>query len=335
MIFATGLVHGLHPGLTTGESLRSLAGSAAPFAFSFSRLSRRWGERVVRVTALTPVVDVLIGAAFDALGIRPLFVDSGGARLAALSHPAFLAGFALAGIYACLIELFRTGAMRWLALLFINLAILLLTGARAPTAYGVAVVVLALALARSDAFPRAKRLGVLLAIGASVPAVALFAGDLTGLRLFNALSSYADNLSGRAELWPVFEKAAAQSPWFGWGLGAGNTIISPTSDIALVMHTWAAHNEYLRMLVEGGQFGRTLLMLLFALWCYRNSAGLPRSDRIIIRLVFVAFACHAITDNVLISTSASVLFAFVSAVFARSGAEAELRSGDEPAGTCA
>jgi hypothetical protein len=34
------------------------------------------------------------------------------------------------------------------------------------------------------------------------------------------------------------------------------------------------------------------------------------------RLVFIAFAAHAVTDNVLISTPASVLFSFVAAVFA-------------------
>ena len=35
------------------------------------------------------------------------------------------------------------------------------------------------------------------------------------------------------------------------------------------------------------------------------------------RLVFIAFAGHAFTDNVLISTPACVMFAFATAVFAR------------------
>jgi O-antigen ligase len=89
------------------------------------------------------------------------------------------------------------------------------------------------------------------------------------------------------------------------------------------MHTWAAHNEYLRIAVEGGQLGRALLIGLFALWCICHARYLRRTDRCIIRLVFIAFACHAFTDNVLISTSASVLFAFISAVFARGRLEAE------------
>ena len=329
-MFASGLVHGLHPGLTVADSLRSLAGSAAPFAFSFSRLSRRWTNQIIRITAWTPLIDVALGAAFNALGIRPLFIDAGGWRLAALSHPAFLAGFALAGIYASLIELFRTGANRWLALLLANLAILLLTGARAPATYGLAVIALSLAFAPSFAFPRARRLGFVLGLFVCLPTILLSAGDLTGLRLFNAVFSYPGDLSGRDELWPAFEQAAANSPWLGWGLGAGNTIIPPTSRVAETLHTWAAHNEYLRMEVEGDQIGRALLILLFALWCWRNSSPLPASDRVIIRLAFIAFACHAVTDNVLISTSASVLFTFIAAVFARGRLEAEDHTAPAP-----
>jgi hypothetical protein len=47
------------------------------------------------------------------------------------------------------------------------------------------------------------------------------------------------------------------------------------------------------------------------------------------RLVFVAFAGHAVTDNVLISTPACVLFAFAAAVFARGADEAPGRVSGE------
>ncbi len=325
-MFAAGLAHGLHPGLTAAESLRSLAGSAAPFAFSFSRLSRPWTQAVIRMTAWTPAISVAICGVLAAAGVRPLFIELGGMRLAALGHPAFLAGFALAAVYACLIELYRDGERHRLMLLAANLVILVLTGARAPLVYGLVVTALTLVCVSSPVLPARTRLGLVLAAAMTVPVLVAVSSDLTDLRLFNAVGEYADNLSGREELWPSFEAAAAESPWLGWGVGAGNVIIPPTSDVARLMHTWAAHNEYLRMAVEGGQIGRTLLILLFALWCARNSATLPPTDRRIIRLVFVAFACHAFTDNVLISSSASVLFAFVSAVFARGRLEAESAS---------
>ena len=43
------------------------------------------------------------------------------------------------------------------------------------------------------------------------------------------------------------------------------------------------------------------------------------------RLIFVAFACHAYTDNILISTSACVFFTLITAVFARARMEARVR----------
>ncbi|MDE2005048.1 MAG: O-antigen ligase family protein [Rhodospirillales bacterium] len=322
-IFAIGLAHGLYPGLTPGESLRSLVGSAAPYAFSFARLSRPWARAVIRTVALIPLIDLAGGIVLAAAGLRPLFVSSGGWRLEATSHPAFLGGFALAAIYACLIELYREGGRREMALLAANFAILVLSGARAPLLYAGAVTVLTLGFVPSPAFPRRTRFGLLLAALALAPLAAGLAGSLSSLRLFNLLDHNADALSGREALWAYFRRAAATSPWFGWGLGAGNAVIPQTSRVVALMHTWAAHNEYLRMAVEGGRLGEALLIGAFVLWASAHTAPLPRAERAILRLVFLAFACHAVTDNVLISTSASVLFALVSAVFARGALEAE------------
>ncbi len=106
-MFVAGLAHGLHPDLTPGGSLRSLLGSVAPFAFAFSRLSPGWGGTLVRATAWIPLVSVAGGAVLQLAGLRPAFTDSFGVRLAGLGEPAFLAGFCLAAIYACLIELYR------------------------------------------------------------------------------------------------------------------------------------------------------------------------------------------------------------------------------------
>ena len=92
-----------------------------------------------------------------------------------------------------------------------------------------------------------RRLRLLL-FGALAGAVlAGLASSLSDLRLFALLGGEAANLSGREQLWPLFAAAAEGSPWVGWGVGAGNAIIPPDSLIAKQMHTWAAHNEYLRM----------------------------------------------------------------------------------------
>ena len=77
-----------------------------------------------------------------------------------------------------------------------------------------------------------------------------------------------------------------------------------------------AHNEYLRLQVEGGYIGRGLLILLFVVWIASHTSRLPRLERTVMRLIFVVYAAHAATDNVLISSPACVFFAFAAAVFA-------------------
>lgn len=315
-MFIAGAAHGLHPGLSFADSLRSLAGSAIPFAFTFCRLPRNWADAMVRTTAWIPLLNVAASAVLALAGLRPMFFDSGGARLGALSHPAFLAGFCLAAIYACLIELYRDHHPRWHWLLAANFTLLLLTGARAPIAYAVAVCGFVFSFVHSPG-KRAHRLLPLLVFACLLPLLALLAGELPELRLFNVLSNAAGNLSGRDLLWPAFEQAGAASPWVGWGVGAGNTIIPPDSELVHLIQSWAAHNEYLRMYVEGGQLGRGLLIMCFVMWVVHHTAPLCRTDRAIMRVVFLAFAAHAYTDNVLISTTACVFFAFAAAVFAR------------------
>ncbi len=319
----SGLVGGLHPGLAPIDSLRSMLGSIAPYAFCFVRPPLAWANAILCAVRWAPIVAVAAGIAVSLTGLRPLFVDSGGARLSGLGHPAFLAGVCLAGIYAGLIEAYRHGRRVDLAMLGANLVILLLTGARAPLAYAAVVILLSLIFVRSSVMPARFRLLMVLAVGAFVPTLVVLAGEFAFIRVFNVLSENPTHLSGREYLWPIFERVAAGAPWFGWGIGAGNVIIPPDSEIAQILQTWAAHNEYLRIQVEGGYVGRAILVALFALWAWRRTVHLRQSDRVIMRLVFVAFAAHAVTDNVLISTPSCVLFTFAAAVFARGEREAQ------------
>jgi O-antigen ligase len=314
---AAGLVHGLYPGVTVMDTLRSMTGSIAPFVFCFARVPESWAETMIRTTKWCPLVAVLACLPLAATGLRPLFIDSGGARLAGLGHPAFLANVCMPAIYACLIELYREGRRGDLLLLIVNFLILVLTGARAPAAYAVMVTAISLISIRSRVFTAHDRRLLVLAGLAMAPVLILLAGDLGEIRLFNVVLNDTGNLSGRQLLWPSFEDVAAQSPWFGWGTGAGNAVISPQGRIALLLHTWAAHNEYLRIEVEGGVIGETLLIALFAGWAIVNTRGLSLSDRRILRLAFVAVASLAYTDNLLISTPACVMFAFATAAFGR------------------
>ena len=76
IIFAGGLVHGLYPGLTLNDSLRSLIGSAAPFIFCFSRVPLDWARGMIRMTCWIPALTVAAG----------VMLAAGGAIALAASH---------------------------------------------------------------------------------------------------------------------------------------------------------------------------------------------------------------------------------------------------------
>jgi hypothetical protein len=313
---ATSVVARTHPDLTLLEEVRSLIGDITPFLLFFCVKPAGWGATMRRAITLAPALSVVLGTLLDLAGLRPVFLESGGLRLAGLGHPAFLAGVCLPALYGGLIRWLRTASLREAALIGINLAILFLTGARAPAAYAAVVIGGSLLLAPGSAVSRANRL-VLIAVGlTTIPMLLVLGRSYRALRLFEVLNGNADNLSGRQLLWPMFEAASAKAPWFGWGLGSGNLIIPRDGPIVVLLHTWAAHNEYLRIQVEGGQVGRSLLIVLFVLWAVSHTRRLPALEQVVMRLVFVAFAAHAMTDNVLISTPACVFFAFIAAIYA-------------------
>ena len=321
-MFAIGLMHGLWPTLTVLDSVRSLIGSAAPFAFSFSRLSRRWCHAIITATIWVSPVIVGFGVVLALTHVRPLFTGLGGStRLQGSTHPAFLGGFAAAGIYAALVELYRDGRSRHLWAIVVNYVILVLSGARAPLAVALMVTAAAFLFLRADLFSARRRLPVILLGMLALPVLAALATGSNSIRLLNVLSSDAQDLSGRNLIWPLFERAWNASPVFGWGIGAGKVVVDPDSLLARLLGTTAAHNEYLRVGVDGGYVGLALLIGMMACWALWWTRHAPRTDRFIMRAVFVAFAIHSFTDNTLIAATASVMFTWVSAVFARAALE--------------
>lgn len=329
LIFLIGLGHGLYPTLTVGDSLRTLIGSAAPFAFSFSRLSRRWCAGVIEATIWIPTVILVLGLVLAVLGLRAFLVpdDTGSIRLSGSTLPAFLGGFAMAAIYASLIELYRSGRNRYLYLLALNIVILLGTGARSPLGCAVVVGGIAFFAIRSDGFTLRRRVLPLILGLMMLPVLAFVAATSNSVRLLTVLGNNAGSLSGRDVIWPFFQATFAASPVFGWGIGTGKLVVDPDSMTAKLLGTTAAHNEYLRMGCEGGYVGIALLMIFMTLWIWQWSRTMERSGRIIVRLIMIGFALQSITDNTLIAPTATVLFTWMSTVFARGRLEAVERRG--------
>lgn len=312
-MFFTGLMHGLYPGLTLLSSLRSLIGSAGPFLFSFARLPADFCATVTRTVLWGPLFSVGFSAGLAALGLDHMYVlEQGALRLGAAGEPPFLAGFALIGIYAGLVDFCSAPRRATIAALAVNFLIILLTGARAPLAIACFEILALLLLQR--------RLALLAAAGAAAAAILLFSNWLTFLRVIDLTQlGEAANLSNRGIVWPYFQTAFLASPLFGWGVGAGKIIIPVTSQIDALLGTNAAHNEYLRIGAEGGIFGLALLILLIALWVRRGSAAMPLGQRWLVRLIFIGFAVHSATDNTMIATTSSAFFLWASCIFANAG----------------
>ncbi len=337
LIFCFGLVHGLYPSLTVGESLRTMIGSASPYAFSFCRLPRRWSQVVIEAVIWVPSVAIVLGIVLAAIGVGSVFSpDEGGSvRLAGSSHPAFLATLSMTAIYACLIELYRGGRSRYLWLFALNVTILLGSGSRSPLACAIMVTSIAFIAIRSESFNLRKRVLPLLIGMFVLPLLLVLAATSKSLRLLTVLSDKngGSGLSGRDLIWPYFEAAWNASPMFGWGLGAGKILIDPDSAVAKLLGTRAAHNEYLRIGAEGGYVGIALVVAFMALWTWRWSAALSRTDKIITRLVMLGFAFESVTDNTLIAPPSNILFIWLSAVFARGRLEALRDAAPGSAGT--
>jgi len=317
------VVHGLHPSLDWAESARSLLGSAAPFALGFVRLPRASAQAVIRTVTFVPLASVALGMALAAAGRHPLFIEGAGLRLQGAGHPAFLAGFAMAACYAGLLEWLRDGRARHAVMLGLNLAILALTGARAPLAITLAVILLALLLAPSPRLGWMARLPVLLGGSILALSLALLADGMAEIRIFNLLLREPANLSGRDAIWPVFLQAWEDSPWLGWGVGAAKSLVALDSPVARLLGTNAAHNEYLRIGVEGGYLGLGLLVLALALWARAHLRATRGADRVVLLLVLIGFAVHSYTDNTLIATTSSIFLTWIIACFARAARDHE------------
>ncbi|MDE8347892.1 MAG: O-antigen ligase family protein [Acidocella sp.] len=316
-MFITGAAHGLYPGLSLLSSLRSLAGSAAPFVFGFVKLPSGWCRAVTRTVIVAPFCTLLFGAVLQVAGVHAMYdLEQGALRLGASGEPAYLAGFALIGIYAGLVELsagVRRAEVGWL---LVNLVILFATGARVPLALA-ALVSLFAVLQPQSPFTSMGKIMFLAACGTLACLAVVFANALSFIRVFDLVQlGEAGNLSNRDLVWPYFEAAIANAPLVGWGVGAGKFVLPVTSILSATIGTNAAHNEYLRIGAEGGFIGLGLLVVFIGLWAWRGSRFLPSAQRGLLRLIFIAFALHAATDNVLIATTSSIFFVWVSALFA-------------------
>jgi O-antigen ligase len=297
------------------DMVRSFIGSSAPFVLGFAVAPRKVWTLLIRGAAVVPIISVLASLPVAAIGLWPSF-DVGG-RFQGMHTPPFLAGFCVTAIFAATLEYLRGFRLVWLVIAGIDLAILMLTQARAPLiAVGLYVGIVFLFSGR-DILPLKRKVD--LVMGGLLPGVLVL-----GPALYFALdriTGMAGNMSGRDIIWPYFLNAIQARPLFGFGLGAGKLIVDPEDPTIRLLGSNAAHNEYLRLAVDAGIIGCAAIFLSIILWIWTGSNKAPPKDRLVLRAALIAALLHSGFDNTLIASTALMQFSFFAAAMARGRAD--------------
>ncbi len=293
------------------EMVRSLIGSAAPFALALALAPKRVWTALIRGAVLVPMVSVLGGLLAELAGFYPILSHIG--RLQGLHSPPFLAGFCVTAIFAATLEYLRGYRTRWLLLGGIDLAILLGTQARAP--FIAVALFLALIFLVSGPKTFTLRRKVDLVMGGMVPGALLLGPVL--LFALERFTGDSDNLSGRDVIWPYFLDAIEARPWFGFGLGAGKLIVDPDDPTIRLIRSSAAHNEYLRLAVDAGVVGCAAIFVSIIAWIWGGTRQAAPVDKLVLRCGLAAALLHSGFDNTLIATTAVMQFTFFAAALAR------------------
>jgi hypothetical protein len=297
--------------VTTGEMLRSLIGSTAPFALGFATAPRRVWSAVVRGVTFVPIISLLVGGVVHVLGLYPMF--DGINRLQGMHTPPFLAGFCVTAIFAATLEYLRGFRLTWLVVGGLDLAILLATQARAPFLAVALFLALVFLLSGRKIFPLRRKVDLLM--GGMVPGL-LVLGPVLVLALDRFIGA-SDNFSGRDIIWPYFIEAIESRPLFGFGLGAGKLIVDPEDPTIRLLRSTAAHNEYLRLSVDAGIIGCAAIFLSIIAWIWGGSRTAPPAEKLVLRAALLAALVHSAFDNTLIASTAVMQFAFFAAALAR------------------
>ncbi|MGH9464605.1 MAG: O-antigen ligase family protein, partial [Thermoanaerobaculia bacterium] len=294
------------PQLTALDSFKSGCALALG-ALAFEVRSTAWTHRLLlRWLPWSALVNLGAGLLLSLSTDRSFYRIAWGAlRLQGAVVPAHLAYLGLAGLLFSLTGSFSHRSRLGLAML--NLAVVTWTGSRAAMLEGVLLVATWLLVdglrARSGRAVLQRRERALLA--AAVPLVLATYWPFMAARLsaFHAhLPGEVVSLPGELEIsttgrlraWRFFWGVARENPWFGRGLGAGVE--------ASVGHLHSSfrvpHNEYLRLVVDGGFVGLGAMLLGYGLvgrQVVRSLVGAP--ERLFVLAALAALAFDALLRN--------------------------------------
>ena len=313
----------LHRELTADFMLTSLTLLALPFAVSHVMLDPEFRRSYASVIALTPLLSVMIGALLQLAGIHTMFANLHDRLEGATGNAAVFAMLAFAGFAVALHEAVREERLGAVALVSVNLALVMLSGTR--MAILASAVLLIAYVTASEQLPerlRRNRIVVLLALFLVGAIVALYVPTLYD-RMFEGL--------GRSDVWQYFYGEFLLSPFFGRGIGSGFLTEVEWPGHLERPYLPVPHNEYLHLLVIGGVLGLIVCLVGMVVWYWALvQAASPRDRQFLVALV-PALVVYAMTDNILIYSSALGLYVYLGTICGSTNVQPSISSAEDGA----
>ena len=294
------LLANLDPAITPLALLVATLGFALPWCLIHVALQPGSRARYALLIALLPVLCVAVGTGLDMLEAHALFSGSKGrgVRLRGATNAGWLAFMSFIGFAVALHEASRRRRLDFAALAVINVVVTILSGGRMGL-IACGVVSVSYVLLTPALRTRAALLGLIAAAAAG--AVVL----IVDLQLpIHELAQHPERLldpNGRDRIWQRYLEEFRANPLFGQGLGAAER--GAYHDLP--------HNEYLRLLVDGGMVGAVLYAAALLLWGRRVLALVRPGERGFVLALFLALGVYALTDNVLLMPAGLLPFLYL------------------------
>lgn len=299
------LLADLDPRLTLATMARAALDLALPWCLVVLIVAPGSRARLALLLALLATACVALGLVLDLLDIRSLYFGSlgRGPRLHGANNAGWLAFLAFAGFAIALHEAIQRRQRGMAILAAVNVVLAVLTGGRMGIVACFVLALCYLGLARPAAAQGGRRAAAALGLGT---AAVLLLGSFTLVEGYHVDDlGQVFSLSGRDSIWLHYLGEFRASPLFGRGLGAG-----------LLGRNYydLPHNEYLRLLVEGGIAGLVVYGAAVVLWARQLLAQVDPDERAFVRALLAALAVYALSDNILTMPPGLVPFVYLALV---------------------
>lgn len=281
----------IDPSRFTTFFLNSLLALALPAIILYRYPKLDW-EQFLKIIKLTPLLILLIGLAMDLMQFHPLFRTEydGSVRLQATSVPA---NFAMTVFFAVLahsldFNSFKTNKILFYFYLVLLIGLIILTGSR--MALFCSMLVIAFIWYRRIRIPTLFKV-FMIAVGLIFSTYYLI---INSARSNQSIGSI--NTSGREEAWLFFFQEYQSNS--NYGIGIGNSLKYFTAGD--IQYFTTPHNEYLRLLLEGGNIAFIsigLLVLYFILNSFRAYRKFGDQNKYYLLVLYLTTLVYSITDN--------------------------------------